>query len=85
MEKNLLKLEEEMRSALSKFTCKVVFEKKDRTVRTMYCHRIMAQIPPEHHPKGMRQAAAFNIPVFDIEKREWRSFNVSSVIEWTIV
>jgi hypothetical protein len=84
MEKNMTRLEEELRYNLARFTCKVVFEKKDKTIRTMLCHRIMAQIPEAQHPKGDKQPTPFNIPVYDIEKNEWRSFNVASVIEWSI-
>lgn len=53
---------------------RVVFMKKDGTIRTMICTTNLEYVPTELHPKGHGK---FNINiqrVFDLELNEWRSF-----------
>ena len=66
----------------------VVFEKKDGTIRTMYCSRNSSFIPakPEtitesatSDPKPARKENPNVVPVYDLQKSAWRSFTVSSV------
>lgn len=69
----------------------VVFEKKDGTLRTMYCSRNSSFIPakPEtitesaesatSDPKPVRKENPNVVPVYDIQKSAWRNFTVSSV------
>lgn len=61
-------------------TLKVVFTKKDGSVRTMICTRNMGLIPAAHHPKGEGKVNDAVVPVFDLEAQGWRSFQVESVI-----
>jgi hypothetical protein len=53
---------------------RVVFMKKDGSVREMICTTNLALVPADLHPKG---SGKFNINVqrvFDLELNEWRSF-----------
>jgi hypothetical protein len=65
---------------------KVVFTKKDETVRTMICTLNPSLIPDEHAPKGTDAIVAEDIEdptyvrVFDIENCGWRSFIFDSVL-----
>lgn len=62
---------------------KVVFTKKDGTIREMIC-TLKAQILQENdvHLVGAKRAANENIvAVYDLEKNDWRSFRIDSVHE----
>lgn len=72
---------------------RVVFEKKDGTIRTMYCTRnsTFIPLPPEPpvesltegvffpEPKPPRKENPNVLPVYDLQKESWRSFTVASV------
>lgn len=65
----------------------VTFTKKDGTDRVMHCTRKMTMIPESMHPQNVKGANSTDaIPVFDLEKKEWRSFNLSAVkrIDWNL-
>lgn len=58
----------------------VSFIKKDGTERNMQCTLNENKIPKESHPKGVsRSKSTDSISVFDLEKKEWRSFRWDSV------
>lgn len=60
---------------------RVVFTKKDGTVRSMRATKNFDHIPEDHHPKGDNVVENDEvIRVFDLEKVGWRSFRVDSVI-----
>lgn len=70
---------------LAENTMTITFTKKDGTQRVMRCTRDMNTIPAEKHPSTTTTNDATDaIRVFDLEKQEWRSFNLSSVtrFEW---
>lgn len=56
----------------------IVFTKKDGSERIMKCS---SYFPEDQKPKGIRKSNPNSdlVTVFDIEKREFRSFNVDSV------
>lgn len=58
----------------------VKFTKKDGSLRTMRCTLNNKQIPSSKHPKGTGKAPGPGIlPVYDVEKNDWRSFRLDSV------
>lgn len=60
----------------------IVFMKKDKTLREMRCTRDMEFIPEERRPKEAKKDKKENltsVPVFDLEKQEWRSFTLTSL------
>lgn len=68
-------------SALSKNGMLVTFIKVDGTKRVMKCTTNLEQVPIDKHPKGTGQSSTDKLKkVFDLEKNEWRSFLVESVI-----
>ena len=64
---------------------KVVFTKADGTERTMRCTLVESYLPPkpeEDSPAPKRKRPPSMIPVWDVDKEDWRSFNIGSVISW---
>jgi hypothetical protein len=65
----------------------VEFTKKDGEKRRMHCTRNLDKIPSLHQPSNSKTSSTTDaIPVFDLEKSEWRSFNLSNLtrIEWSL-
>lgn len=59
---------------------RIVFMKKDGSIRTMLCTTNLSYIPVEQHPQG---TGKYNINiqrVFDLELNEWRSFQKSNLM-----
>jgi len=78
MEKKWLELKEKIETL---GTAKVTFTKKDGSRREMLCTRDLGLIPPAKHPKGTGKVQGFSsVPVFDLDKQDWRSFQLDSVI-----
>ena len=78
---------ESFRQALSNGFARFTYRKKDGTTRTALGTRAPALIPADKAPKGDMSdgAAAWEdsvkaIPYFDLEKNEWRSFNVLNFV-----
>lgn len=72
-----------LKSELSKGILRVVFEKKDSTLRTMICTTKLDKIPEENIPeKGKERKYDDNklCVIYDIENDGWRSFNYDQVI-----
>lgn len=63
--------------------CKVVFEKKDGSIRTMNCTLHPDRLPTRQTLNEVESATTpqtqSNIRVFDTDLQEWRSFRVESV------
>lgn len=58
----------------------VGFTKKDGEDRKMNC--TLANIPADKQPKGEApERKGSSIAVFDVDKQDWRSFNVENVFE----
>lgn len=63
---------------------KVVFKKSDGTIRTMYAKTDVKRFKSKKPNK--RKVSKLNenlVRVFDVEKKEYRAFNLSSVIEFS--
>ena len=78
---------ESFRQALSNGFARFTYRKKDGTTRTALGTRAPALIPADKAPKGdMSDGAATwedsvkAIPYFDLDKNEWRSFNVLNFV-----
>jgi hypothetical protein len=75
------------KETLRNHVCKVEFEKLDRSIRTMIC-TLRADKVAEMPPSATGCARTPNpnqISVVDVEKGEWRSFRIDSVISFEIV
>lgn len=59
-------------------TCLVTFKKKDDTERRMLC-TLQPNVVPSVKGTGVKKTEDV-ISVFDVEKEDWRSFRVDSVI-----
>lgn len=77
---------QEIQTALSENVCKVVFTKSDGSERVMTC-----TLHPQHvqaYTKKTERVKKLNdevVPVFDLEKNEWRSFRADSVKYLSVV
>ena len=69
---------EEMVELLRNNDCSVTFLKKDGTERTMIC-TLRQDTIPEVRGTGVKKTDDV-ISVFDLDKSEWRSFRVDSVV-----
>lgn len=76
---------EEIKQILKENICYVTFTKKDGTKRDMKCTLNSERIPTEKQPKNtekVKKQSKDVIPVFDLDKNEWRSFNIDSVTDF---
>jgi hypothetical protein len=68
--------------------CTIVFTKKDGTQREMHCTLFPGNIPVDKQPKTESEkdtsTSGSALRVFDLEKKEWRSFRWDSVKQVTI-
>lgn len=83
--------EDDVVAALNRgVTVSVKFNKTDGTIRTMLCTKnaeIIAEnyVAPEKKTDRVRKDNPDVAVVFDLEKNEWRSFRLDSVIEYVVV
>jgi hypothetical protein len=80
-------LREDLTSHLKTNFIKVAFTKKDGTHRDMICtlkpDALPAQVDLEESiPRKTNDDV---MAVFDVEKQDWRSFRLDSVINWRVV
>ena len=82
---------ESFRDAMNNGMARFVYRKADGTTRIALGTRSAALIPVEKQPKGAMSDTENDVkafPYFDLEKMEWRSFNVlnfeSLEQTWTI-
>lgn len=73
---------EEVKQKIRGGVATVVFTKKDGTQRTMKCTLSEQLIPAEQKPKQTETVKRSDdaLPVFDIDKQEWRSFRYDALI-----
>ena len=77
---------ESFRDALSNGFARFTYRKKDGTTRTALGTLDMSLIPEEQRPKGIERSQTTNdqrpmtFPYFDLDKNEWRSFNVLNFV-----
>ena len=69
---------------LKNFDIRLIFRKKDGTLRKMHCTQDMNRVPVKCRPQGNGPLyTSEQVRVWDIEKNVWRSFLKSSIIGWT--
>ena len=77
-----------LRGVLKSETVCLTFKKKDGTIREMRCTLNESELPvqEEKTTKTVRKENLDSLPVFDLDKKEWRAFRFDSVqkIEFTI-
>ena len=77
---------EEMVSKLQETVCSVMFEKKNNEIRQMHCTLNTELAPWILSTKGKGKSVNESvISVWDIESKGWRSFRVSSVLQFDIL
>jgi hypothetical protein len=72
----------EMREALQKAPCTVVFTKLNGEERRMVCTTNTMFIPEEKQPKTNKPPKDDVLCAYDIAKKDWRSFRVENVKEF---
>lgn len=75
-----------LRGVLRTETVHLTFTKKDGTIRDMKCTLSESKLPKTDQGKEGRKENDSSIPVFDLEKNEWRAFRFDSVkqIQFTL-
>ena len=68
-----------LRGLLRTNTVCLTFEKKDGTIREMKCTLSENQLPKQEQGKEARKPNDSSMPVFDLEKNEWRAFRFDSI------
>jgi hypothetical protein len=68
-----------LRGVLRTNTVNLTFTKKDGTVREMKCTLSESNLPKMEQGKEARKENDLSMPVFDLEKNEWRAFRFDSV------
>lgn len=81
---------EELRTTLLKllanYFVRVDFRKADGTIRSMICtlnKKLLSDILGENNSTSDRASNPATISCFDLEKMDWRSFRVDSVLNFT--
>ncbi len=77
------KFTSETDTILKNFEIRLIFRKKDGTLRKMLCTQDFNKIPVDRQPKGGYHHNPEQVRVWDLEKNDWRSFLKSSIIGWT--
>jgi len=73
---------QKIKEALLENVCDIKFTKVDGTERVMRCTLKSDLVPaPEHKPEQNRTVNESVLPVWDLEKKGWRSFRIDSVLE----
>ncbi len=71
----------ELITLLKEKQIKVLFNKKDGTLREMLCTLSEETIGTVQQAKAVRKRNPDVLPVWDIENRAWRSFRLDSIIK----
>ena len=62
---------------------KISFKKKDGSIRNMTCTRdvkVIGEIGNQYLPKSMEKKNENSVSIFDIELKEWRSFQNQNLL-----
>ena len=69
-----------LRGLLKSEVVDLTFTKKDGTIRKMKCTLSEEKLPPQGETKARKENIE-SLPVFDLEKNEWRAFRYDSITE----
>mgnify|MGYP003116887092 CR=1 FL=1 len=66
--------------------CRVVFKKKDDTLRTMIC-TLREDMLPSREAESLTKKPKNEsvVPVWDIRKKAWRSFRLDSILDFNVL
>lgn len=70
---------DQLKSRLKEVIATITFEKKDGTLRQMKCTLKADCLPTFDENKKNRAENPDVLPVWDIEKGEWRSFRIDTI------
>jgi hypothetical protein len=68
-----------LRGLLRTETVCLTFEKKDGTIREMRCTLSESKLPKVEQAKESARKNDSSMPVFDLDKGEWRAFRFDSI------
>lgn len=68
-----------LRELLRTETVCLTFEKKDGTIREMRCTLSESKLPISEKERGVAKQNDSSMPVFDLDKGEWRAFRFDSI------
>lgn len=90
MNETLLITKEDLKKILHEHSMVVVFTKKDGTERTMHCTLQADLLPVVDKIEGdeikkIRKESEESVRVWDLEKKEWRSFRIDSIKSYSIL
>lgn len=68
-----------LRGVLRTETIRLTFTKKDGTIREMKCTLSESKLPKQEQQKEARKLNDVSMPVFDLDKNEWRAFRFDAV------
>jgi len=83
-------LKEDLKKLLHENTLSVLFTKKDGTQRAMLCTLMAEHLPVVDKQEGdevkkERKESDTSIRVWDLEKKDWRSFRIDSIVSHSII
>jgi hypothetical protein len=81
-------LKADLKKLLQEKTMSVLFTKKDGTQRAMLCTLMSEHLPLVDKQEGdevkkERKESDTSIRVWDLEKKDWRSFRIDSVVSYS--
>lgn len=78
---DLLERNQELKKMLQAGPVEVTFTKKDGTERVMKCtiNEELITVKPSANTNYTAKLNVNNVRVFDLDKSEWRSFNITSL------
>ncbi len=71
---------DQLETRLAEGEVRLVFMKKDGTVREARGTRASHLIPPQNRPKGVRRPSPQVLCFFDLDKGEWRCLRRDSLL-----
>lgn len=78
--KQVTNMRESLMKDLSQNICVVVFRKKDGSLRPMTCTRHPFWTDGlDETPKEKHRVSEDVVPVYDVDKKAWRSFRIDSI------
>ena len=75
----------ELNKLLGKGVVSVTFTKQNGKKRVMKCTLVEDKIPPSKRPTTQRKRSDALATVYDLERKEWRSFHYDSVSKFAAV
>jgi hypothetical protein len=75
---------DEMKKAIAKNVCTVVFTKLNGEERTLHCTSNTEFMPEDHRPRSVIDGRDHVISAYDVVNKGWRSFRIDSVKEFKV-